>query len=137
MKITKEKRIAFLQWMFGNNLHWAVEAMLRIHDNQELDEKEGAVRYSNGVGFNSYDAEKMCHLANIYKANLMREEPKPAETFFRDWEIARILSTMPKYARQILETKISDVPKQVGEDSDLQKLDKKIELYGQQIGVLK
>ena len=121
-KITKTKRIGFLKWMLSINPFWAVEAMLRIHDNQETDEKQGSVKYSNGIGFNEKDAELLCKLANGYKSNLYLEHPKPIKAFFEDWQLRCIFRKMPKYSKQLIDTGKADIAK----------LDEKLNLYAPQ-----
>lgn len=106
-KMTDTKRIAFLQYMLSHSLKWAVRTILRIYENQTTDERySGMTIHENGIGFNSYDVGKMTKYVRIHQRNEKKEEPLPLEKLYTQYEIADIFRRAPKYAAQLLKTKV-------------------------------
>lgn len=111
-KITKKQKIEFLKDKLSSNVGWAKKAALRIFENQEKEEKTAhATYYKNSLGFSAYDAGIMSDFCELIKSGA---QLSPRQTVI-------LLKNMPKYAEQLLTTKIL-----VDEDNS-QKLDRMIE----------
>lgn len=109
--ITKKRKIEFLKNKLSTDAGWARKAALRIFENQEKDEKDSQkTYYRNSLGFTAFDAEIMTSFCEAVR-NGRRLSQK---------QNAVLLRVMPKYAEQLLMTKI--LPSQ--ENSD--KLDRMI-----------
>ena len=107
--ITKKQKIEFLKNKLSSNAKWAVKAMFRINENQMPDEI-GSVKYYNEKGFSRFDAKIIqSFIDTLHEKQTL--SPK---------QLAVVMKIMPKYAEQLLVTKI--LPSQ--ENSD--KLDRMI-----------
>ena len=91
-KITKAELVGFLKRMLSTNQKWATSALIRIYDNQTLDEQSrGETYHQNGVGFAGCDAQMLTSFAKFYKSR----------GFLTEKQMTYVFRKMSKYANQL------------------------------------
>ena len=91
-KITKAELVGFLKRMLSTNQKWATSALIRIYDNQTLDEQNsGETYYQNGIGFSGCDARILTSFAEFYKSR----------GFLTGKQMTCVFKKIGKYANQL------------------------------------
>lgn len=91
-KITKAELVGFLKRMLSTNQKWATSALIRIYDNQTLDEQNsGETYHQNGIGFAGCDAPILTSFAEFYKSR----------GFLTGKQMTYVFKKMGKYANQL------------------------------------
>lgn len=91
-KITKAALVGFLKKMLTTNHKWATAALIRIYDNQTLDEQNrGETYHLNGVGFSGSDARILTSFAEFYKN----------KGYLTERQMVYVFRKMGKYANQL------------------------------------
>lgn len=91
-KVTKAELVGFLKMMLSTNQKWATSALLRIYDNQTLDEQNNVETYhQNGVGFFGCDAQILTSFSEFYKSR----------GFLTGKQMTYVFKKMGKYANQL------------------------------------
>lgn len=90
--MTKKETIASWKEKIKTDPRWAIRAAMRIHKEQTLDEQNSHQTIeSNGVGFNSHDAEIISSI--VIRFNRRK--------FLTPGECKVLHKSMPKYAGQL------------------------------------
>ena len=90
---TQNQKVEFIRAQLAENTAWAIRGMLRIFENQTLDEQNSdSTNHENGIGFNGTDATFLSSCAKQVLAG-RRMSAKQMHYIFKK---------MPKYARQLL-----------------------------------
>lgn len=91
--ITKKQQIYFLRTILASNKKWAIQALIRMYQQQTQEEQTtGETIEANGVGFSGHDSTIMSNIANqVIKYHSI--SPKQMDIVFR---------IIPKYSKQIL-----------------------------------
>lgn len=91
-KITKSILVEFLKKMLTTNHKWATAALIRIYDNQTLDEQNcGETYHLNGIGFSGSDARILTSFAEFYKN----------KGYLTERQITCVFKKIGKYANQL------------------------------------
>lgn len=91
-KVTKSELVKFLKNMLSTNQKWATSALIRIYDNQTLDEQSrGDTYHHNGIGFAGCDAQMLTSFAKFYKSR----------GFLTEKQMTYVFRKMSKYANQL------------------------------------
>jgi len=99
-KITKVQIKEFVKDKLSTDKIWAQQALLKIFENQTLDEQKSRdTKYHNGVGFTGTDGRILSSLAS----QLLKKK------YLSDKQMAIVYKKMPKYWIQIV--KISNTKK--------------------------
>lgn len=92
-KATKAELLNFLRKMLTTNQRWATAALMRIYDNQTMDEQRSeATNHVNGIGFTGGDARLLSKFAEWYKSHGWLSPKQMTWVFFK----------MGKYAAQLM-----------------------------------
>ena len=91
-KVTKSELVKFLKNMLSTNQKWATSALIRIYDNQTLDEQSrGDTYHNNGIGFAGCDAQMLTSFAKFYKSR----------GFLTEKQMTYVFRKMSKYDNQL------------------------------------
>ena len=103
-KIAKTDLVKFLRWNLVHNAVWAKAALIRIYDNQTLDEQNyETTRHENGIGFTGGDARLLTRFAEWYKKNGWLSEKQMRYVFLKIGKYAGQLTRMEYFSWEKLE----------------------------------
>jgi hypothetical protein len=92
-KVTKKEVKEFLKYKLGTDYVWAIKGLLKIFENQTLDEQKSKhTKYHNGIGFNGTDGEILSSFALQFRKKRR----------LSDKQMTIVYKKMPKYWNQIL-----------------------------------
>ena len=92
-KITKTQIKEFVKEKLANDRSWAIKGLLKIFENQTLDEQKSKdTIYNNGIGFNGRDGEILTSFALQFQKR----------KFLSDKQMTSLYKMMPKYWNQIV-----------------------------------
>lgn len=96
-KVTKNQIKDFMKMKLSTDPVWAQRALLRIFENQTLDEQKSKhTKYHNGIGFTGADGEFLSSLAVQFQK----------KKYLSPKQMNHLYKKMPKYWNQLL--KVSD-----------------------------
>lgn len=104
---TKKAKIEHFKAKLSTDPKWAVQGLLRIHQNQTAEEQaRGETVEDNGIGFTGCDAHILTSFANQAKRKIATAKQRGWQV---RWELALsqkqmalLHRKMPKYAAQLL-----------------------------------
>lgn len=95
---SRESLVSFVRSQMANNIDLAINNLMVVYSNQTLDEQtSNETRHRNRVGFNHADARILSRIAKAV-GDKQRID---------DNQLIEIKTRMPKYARQVVRSKIA------------------------------
>lgn len=92
-KITKKEVKEFVKYKLATDYVWAVKGLLKIFENQTLDEQKSKnTKYHNGIGFNGNDGMILSSFALQFQK----------KRYLSDNQMFIVYKKMPKYWSQIV-----------------------------------
>lgn len=92
-KVTKAQVKEFVKHKLGTDYVWAIKGLLKIFENQTLDEQKSKdTMYHNGIGFSGTDGRILSSFAVQFQKNRRLSEK----------QMAIVYKKMPKYWSQIV-----------------------------------